>query len=119
MRSPLQTSPKDKNLKWIKKMTKTKSRTVLTSGGVEPVVDGGGGGHSVFAKYFIKALSTEKKIITGPELYEMVKKNVFRNAPQTPLYNELYRADSEGGDYFLKTAQEEIPRNSIKAKFQQ
>ena len=89
----------------------------MTSGGVEPVVDGGGGGHSVFAKYFIKALSTEKRMITGPELYEMVKKNVFRNAPQTPLYNELYRAGSEGGEFiFLKTAQEEMPRNNIKAK---
>src|SRR5438094_7878821 len=33
----------------LKVLAKTRSRTALTSGGVQPVIDGGGGKHSVFA----------------------------------------------------------------------
>lgn len=36
-------------------MAKKRARVVLTSGGLEPVEDGGGGGHSVFAKHFLNA----------------------------------------------------------------
>ena len=42
---------------WIDKVSKIKSRTALTSGRyLEPVLDGGGGKHSIFAKYIISNL---------------------------------------------------------------
>ena len=41
---------------YLYRMTSKKARTVLTSGGVEPVLDGAGGKHSVFAKALLEAL---------------------------------------------------------------
>ena len=37
---------------WLKSMAEKRSRTVLSSGGLQPVLDDGGGNHSVFAKAF-------------------------------------------------------------------
>ena len=36
---------------YLKRIVEDKSRTALTSGGLEPVMDSGGGQHSVFASY--------------------------------------------------------------------
>ncbi len=38
---------------WLARMARKRSRTALVSGGLEPVLDSGGGGHSVFAKAFL------------------------------------------------------------------
>jgi hypothetical protein len=43
-------------INWFKTMTKKRSRMVLTSGGLEPVLDAGGGNHSVFAKAVLDVL---------------------------------------------------------------
>jgi hypothetical protein len=40
-----------------------RSRTVLTSGALEPVADSGGGGHSVFAKVFIESLAQNNGVL--------------------------------------------------------
>jgi len=40
----------------LARMTRKRSRTAMVSGGLEPVLDSGGGGHSVFAKAFLAAL---------------------------------------------------------------
>ncbi len=37
---------------WMERMNDKRSRTALTSGGLEPVLDRGGGDHSVFARAF-------------------------------------------------------------------
>ena len=55
---------------FIKKMIERPSRTLMASGGNEPVSDSGGGSHSVFAASFLKALSeTEKGIFTAEEIF--------------------------------------------------
>jgi len=43
-------------------MAQRRSRTVLTSGGLEPVLDTGSGGHSVFAQAFLRVLAKPQKI---------------------------------------------------------
>ena len=47
------------DLSVLKAIAASPSRTVLTSGGVSPVMDGGGGRHSVFAQNFIDVLIGE------------------------------------------------------------
>src|SRR5262249_34118944 len=41
---------------WLRRIAGKRARTVLSSGGIEPVMDSGGGEHSVFAKAFLDAL---------------------------------------------------------------
>ena len=50
-------------------LAKLPSRTVLTSGGIEPVLDGGPDGHSIFAHEFIDLLSTNRQVIEVTALY--------------------------------------------------
>ncbi|HEX2245327.1 MAG TPA: hypothetical protein VHH94_03455, partial [Gammaproteobacteria bacterium] len=45
-----------------KTMTRKRSRMVLTSGGLEPVLDAGGGNHSVFAKALLDVLKANSEI---------------------------------------------------------
>jgi TPR repeat protein len=50
-------------INWFKTMTKKRSRMVLTSGGLEPVLDAGGGNHSVFAKALLEVLNANSDIL--------------------------------------------------------
>ena len=51
---------------------KTKSRMVISSGGVKPVLDGGGGGHSIFARMVINKLKSNKKPLISSQLYSSI-----------------------------------------------
>ncbi|WP_282609187.1 caspase family protein [Pelagibius sp. Alg239-R121] len=74
-------------------------RVVLTSGGLEPVVDGGGGNHSVFAKAVLDALRSNKGRMKGTELALQVRRPVMLAANQKPDYSDLRFAGHEGGDF--------------------
>ena len=50
----------------LQKLQDTKSRIVITSGNLEPVLDGGGGQHSVFARAFIETLIAATRRIRQP-----------------------------------------------------
>jgi hypothetical protein len=78
-----------------------RSRTVLTSGGNEPVYDWGGGEHSVFAKAFIQALQENTGVIDGTTLFTKIRRPVVLNAPQTPQYSDIRFAGHEGGDFLF------------------
>ncbi|MCI5129598.1 MAG: caspase family protein [Candidatus Electrothrix sp. AS4_5] len=47
---------------WLRRMQERRSRTALTSGDVEPVADGGGSGHSIFAKVFLEVLEEKARL---------------------------------------------------------
>lgn len=81
---------------WLREKT---SRTVLTSGGLEPVEDGGADGHSVFAHAVITALSTTEQPLTGQDLYRAVKRPVMLKAAQTPVYADIRHTGHDGGDF--------------------
>lgn len=84
---------------WLDRMVTKRSRTALTSGGLEPVLDAGGGGHSVFARAFLVALGDNNDIVDGQSLFDRVKGSVVANADQTPAYETIRKADDQGGDF--------------------
>jgi hypothetical protein len=95
-----------KRSRYLQKMGAKKSRTLLASGGNEPVSDIGGGGHSIFAKAFVSGLkSMGPAVFTAEELYyQHIKEMVAGGSDQTPEYNIIRNSGHEGGDFlFIKS----------------
>jgi uncharacterized caspase-like protein len=86
---------------WVRRMAQRRSRTVLTSGGLEPVQDEGSGGHSVFANAFLLTLKDNHEIIDMDSLYEKIRRRVVLNARQTPIYSDIRFAGHDDGDFIL------------------
>jgi hypothetical protein len=86
---------------WIRKMVVKRTRTAMVSGGVEPVMDAGGGEHSVFAKAFLDALRTNEDVMEGQKLFSAIKRPVALEAEQTPQYSDIRRAGHDGGDFMF------------------
>jgi len=96
----------DKREKWLKFMMNRKARTVMTSGGEEPVLDSGGGNHSVFAKALLSALKSNKGMMVDYELFRIVSGQVKKSASmvgfqQSPEYSALQHAGHEGSPFFF------------------
>ncbi len=94
---------------YLKSMLQQKSRNVLTSGSDLPVLDGGGGTHSVFAKSLARVLTENKGTMQGQDLAQAVQQTVTiaaqsMNFDQKPQYGPLQLAGHEGGDYILQPA---------------
>jgi len=86
---------------YFEDIVKRRARTVLTSGGLEPVLDAGGGGHSVFAKAFLDALQANNGVIDGEAIYHQVYDQVRLNAEQEPGYGNIRLAGHDGGDFLF------------------
>ena len=84
---------------WIERIARKRSRNVLTSGELEPVLDSGGGKHSVFAKAFLDTLRENNAVADMDGLYNSIKRLVAANADQQPLYEIIHNADHEFGDF--------------------
>jgi uncharacterized caspase-like protein len=98
-------SPRQGREYFLKKMFKQPSRTLMASGGNEPVVDNGADGHSIFAYTFLRALNEiDESVFTAEELfYRFVKQSVAGQAEQTPVYSILRNSGHDGGDFiFIK-----------------
>ncbi len=96
----------EKRKKWYKVMSAAKTRTVLTSGGVKPVLDSAGGDHSIFAQAFLDVLNGNQGILEGFDLYRKIQKRVKAetkrlNVDQNPQYAPLKFAGHEAGEYFF------------------
>src|SRR5690606_23054414 len=74
------TMDESKRTKWLKIMATRKARMVLTSGGVKPVLDQGGGGHSVFANAFLGVLRANKGILEDYDVFRNVAGQVKASA---------------------------------------
>jgi hypothetical protein len=89
---------------YIENIVKRRARTALTSGGTEPVLDAGGGEHSVFAKAFLETLRANAAVIDGEAVYNRVFEQVRLNAEQEPKYDNIRLAGHDGGDFlFVRT----------------
>lgn len=81
-----------------------RTRTVMTSGGIAPVLDGGGGEHSVFARELLAALNANVGRLSAAELHQAIAPRVEQRArslgfAQQPEYAPLKFAGHEGGDF--------------------
>ena len=90
---------------------KKRSRYVFTSGAFAPVLDGGGDGHSVFARAFIDVLDANTDILSAPRMHEQVAPVVMDLAArldhkQTPLFGYLTSAGHEFGNFYLPAPHE-------------
>ncbi len=96
-------TPKEQ-LHLIKRLLKKKSRTIMTSGGLEPVSDSGRDNHSVFAAAFLDALTDIDDISEAEKIFPSVREKVILNADQTPEYSNVRKVGHNGGDFiFLRT----------------
>ena len=91
---------------WLKAIAGSRSRTVLTSGGVSPVMDGGGGRHSVFAQNFIDVLAENQEYLPGKQLSDVLSARVVSiarrmNFEQRPEYAPIRFAGGESGDFIF------------------
>lgn len=91
---------------WLKLMAGKRSRTVLTSGGVAPVLDAGEGKHSVFAKALLDVLEANNGVLETQRLYREVAARVALAAEryrfeQIPEYAPIQHAGHEAGDFFF------------------
>lgn len=91
---------------WLRTIAATRSRYVLTSGGVMPVLDDSGNGHSVFATAFIDVLLESGGVLEGARLFQEVRDRVEvrareLNVDQVPQYSSLKQTGHEYGEFLL------------------
>ena len=86
---------------YFRKMSQKIARVVMTSGGLEPVVDSDGGAHSPFARALLKALGDNQSILDGSGLFNAVRRPVMVAADQTPQYSNVRQAGHDGGDFLF------------------
>ena len=84
-----------------RRMADKPARVAITSGGLEPVADKGGGNHSPFAKAFIEALQSNEVVIDGSTLFNEIRRPVMVSAKQTPQYSDVRDAGHDGGDFLF------------------
>ena len=96
--------PKDAS--YIARAVARKARTVLTSGGLQPVTMAGGG-HSVFASAFIAVLRQNRAIMDAQTFSAKVRDaSAASKSALVPQYSSLRPAGDEGGDFiFVRKAQ--------------
>lgn len=91
---------------WLRSIASKRSRTALTSGGLAPVLDVGGGGHSVFAGAFLGVLTRNREVLEGQRLFQELAAQVTYAAEsyqfeQRPEYAPIQFAGHEAGDFLL------------------
>lgn len=88
--------------RYYREVNSLMSRKALTSGGIEPVMDGGKEGHSIFTYYMLKALtSNKKKYFDATELYNDIKIPVTNNSDQRPRFAPIKNTGDEGGQFIF------------------
>jgi uncharacterized protein len=86
---------------FIARMLRSRSRTLMASGGDEPVSDSGSNGHSVFAYAVLQALDhADESMFTASDLfYGSVRQEVAGRSEQLPQYSIIRNSDHDEGDF--------------------
>ena len=80
-------------VEFIRRMQSDPSRTLLASGGDEPVPDQGPDGHSIFATILLHALAERKEaVFTAADLFSSIRRPIIGRSTQTPHYLALPNA---------------------------
>ena len=85
----------------LERMSVKRARVAMTSGGLEPVLDGGGGGHSVFAKAFLDVLRGNQDVMEARAVFDRLRRPVIVNSAQTPDYADIRNAGHDGGEFLF------------------
>jgi hypothetical protein len=97
----------DARIDLLKTLAQKRVRTAMTSGGVKPVLDAGGSGHSVFAEAFVGVLEENMSVLEAERLFWAVRTRVVSlsqklNAEQIPTYDPIHMAGHESlGDFIF------------------
>jgi TPR repeat protein len=93
--------PSDGQAAFLNRMLRSRSRTLMASGGDEPVSDSGSNGHSVFAYAVLRALETaDQPMFTASDLfYGYVRQQVAGRSEQLPQYSIIRNSDHDEGDF--------------------
>jgi peptidoglycan hydrolase CwlO-like protein len=97
----------DARIDLLKTLSQKRVRTAMTSGGVKPVLDAGGSGHSVFAEAFLGVLEENMSVLEAERLFWAVRTRVVSlsqklNAEQIPTYDPIHMAGHESlGDFIF------------------
>ena len=86
---------------YLRRMANKWARVALVSGGLEPVADTGGGGHSPFARAFLDTLRDNTAVIDGTQLFSKMRRPVILATQQTPEYSDVRNAGHDGGDFLF------------------
>jgi hypothetical protein len=110
------------------RLASRRSRQVITSGGLEPVADGGRDGHSLFAYYLLKALEDNQRDLIDLEnlFHNCVWEPVTEIGGQRPGVGRLKTPMDEDGQFVLVSnskyvavpediVQEAVPESTRKA----
>lgn len=97
---------------WVQKVANSRSRTALTSGGLQPVADTGRGGNSYFASAVMGALQSNTAVLEGQNLFRGVASSMALAAvesaiSQSPQYAPIQFAGHEAGEFLF------VPRGGI------
>src|SRR6266700_6462039 len=97
------------------KMLTLKSRHIMSSGGDEPVADGGGNGHSVFTGALLQSLNDiEGDNFSAEALLEQrVKPRVAGKSQQTPEYAIVRDSDADLGDFVFFRSKDTLSERSL------
>jgi hypothetical protein len=112
----LSVKPDDQQM-FLRKMLASKSRTLMASGGNEPVADSGAGGHSVFANALLGALErVDTDAFTAGDLFhDFVLRQVAGRSDQIPRYSFIRDSDDDDGD-FVFVRQGSSAKNGISSE---
>ena len=88
----------------LRQLSKQRARVAMTSGGLEPVVDGGSVDHSLFARSLLDVLGQVRAPVAAQELHAAVAARFAHLArrlkiPQQPQYAPIGFAGHEAGDF--------------------
>lgn len=88
----------------LRQLSQQRARVAMTSGGMEPVVDGGSIDHSLFARSLIDVLGQVRSPMAAQELHGAVAARFAHLArrlkiPQQPQYAPIGFAGHEAGDF--------------------
>jgi hypothetical protein len=85
---------------YVREMYAGHSRNLISSGGNQPVLDSGGGDHSVFSNALLEALrSMRSDQFTAWDLFIRVREEVRGKSRQTPDYGHMQNSGHTAGDF--------------------
>lgn len=93
--------------KWLKAIAKSRVRTVLSSGGLRPVLDGSANeSHSLFANQFLEELKSNNGIMETYVLFSNLQASVSEaanelNVTQVPQYAPIRHAGHQAGEFIF------------------